>query len=165
MQPTKICRSIRSSLDDTSSKHCFIQASTATYLRISPTSLLISLFTPHQIKKKPQSSFTKSTQIPNSSPHRHFTFQKEDTQMKALVLNQGVKKLIQQSMSSIHAHHLVFEDRRCISSWRDTQKRGKAPGGIYLSDKNLGQPGPLSFRHPPVFPSPPHRKKRKRGTT
>lgn len=138
MQPTKICRSIRSSLDDAPSKHCFIQASTATYLRISPTSLLISLFTPHQIKKKPQSSFTKSTQIPNSSPHRHFTFQKEDTQI---------------------------EDRGSISSWRDTQKPGKAPGGIYLCDKNLGQPGPLSFRHPPVFPSPPHRKKRKRGTT
>ena len=59
---------------------------------------------------------------------------------------------------------LFLRIRGSISSRRDTQEPGKAPGGIYLYDKNLGLHGPLSFCHPPVFPSPPHRKKRKRGT-
>lgn len=118
----------------------------------------------HTRLKKLQSSFTKSTQIPNASPYRYFTLQKENIHMKVPVLNRGVKRLMEQSMSSIHAHQLVFEHRGSISSRRDTQEPGKAPGGMYLYDKNLGQPGPLSFCHPPVFPSPPHRKKRKRGT-
>lgn len=42
--------------------------------------------------------------------------------MKAPVLDRGVKKLMEQSMSSIHAHQLVFEDRGSISSRRDTQE-------------------------------------------
>lgn len=52
--------------------------------------------------------------------------------MKAPVLDRGVKKLMEQSMSSIHAHQLVFEDRGSISSRRDTQEPGKAPGGMHV---------------------------------